>query len=153
MKYLHSFWKNADCLKTLRTTLVASVNQFSSTSHAFREIYGHVFFFFFFFFCFCFCFLFSTSKRKETFVFVISKCFNTVVTVTVIIILVLPILILIGVILYFTNEVLSMLLLRSVWQRHVNHPSIDHHYKCQENNNYSRVPQLSLKAPISPPGE
>ena len=32
-------------------------------------------------------------------------------------------------------------------QRHVNHPPIDHPYKCHENTNHSRVPQLS-KAPI-----
>ena len=32
-------------------------------------------------------------------------------------------------------------------QRHVNHPLIDHPYKCHENINGSRVPQLS-KAPI-----
>ena len=32
-------------------------------------------------------------------------------------------------------------------QRHVNHSPIDHPYKCHENTNYSRVPQLS-KAPI-----
>ena len=31
--------------------------------------------------------------------------------------------------------------------RHVNHPPIDHLYKCHENTNYSRVPQLS-KAPF-----
>ena len=32
-------------------------------------------------------------------------------------------------------------------QRHVNHPPIDHPYKCHENTNHSRAPQLS-KAPI-----
>ena len=32
-------------------------------------------------------------------------------------------------------------------QRHVNHPPIDHPYKCHGNTNHSRVPQLS-KAPI-----
>ena len=32
-------------------------------------------------------------------------------------------------------------------QRHVNHPPIDHPYKCHENTNHSRVPQLS-KVPI-----
>ena len=32
-------------------------------------------------------------------------------------------------------------------QRHVNHPPIDHPYKCHENTNHSRVPQLS-KGPI-----
>ena len=32
-------------------------------------------------------------------------------------------------------------------QRHVNHSPIDHPYKCHENTNHSRVPQLS-KAPI-----
>ena len=32
-------------------------------------------------------------------------------------------------------------------QRHVNPPPIDHPYKCHENNNHPRVPQLS-KAPI-----
>ena len=35
----------------------------------------------------------------------------------------------------------------SAGQRHVNHPPIDHPYKCHENTIYSRVPQLS-KAPI-----
>ena len=32
-------------------------------------------------------------------------------------------------------------------QRHVNHSPIDHPYKCHENTNHSRVPQLS-KVPI-----
>ena len=31
--------------------------------------------------------------------------------------------------------------------RHINYPPIDHPYKCHENTNYSRVPQLS-NAPI-----
>ena len=34
-----------------------------------------------------------------------------------------------------------------VGQRHVNRSPIDHPYKCHENTNHSRVPQLS-KAPI-----
>ena len=36
---------------------------------------------------------------------------------------------------------------RQLGQRHVNHPPIDNPYKCHENTNHSRVPQLS-KAPI-----
>ena len=32
-------------------------------------------------------------------------------------------------------------------QRHINHHPIDHSYKCHENTNLSRVPQLS-EAPI-----
>ena len=28
-------------------------------------------------------------------------------------------------------------------QRHINHPPLDHPYKCHENNSHSRVPQLS----------
>ena len=37
--------------------------------------------------------------------------------------------------------------LKALGQRQVNHPPIDHLYKCHENTNHSRVPQLS-KAPI-----
>ena len=45
------------------------------------------------------------------------------------------------------NDIWLACFTRMYGQRHVNHPPIDHPYKCHENTNHSRVPQLS-KAPI-----
>ena len=45
------------------------------------------------------------------------------------------------------NHETPKLAIFSFEHRHVNHPPLDHHYKCHENTNRSRVSQFS-KAPI-----